>query len=279
LCVPACPHDAIDVAGDYVTALRLARKGDAVLILGVEGAAHFYPRTPEQVVNACYQAGFQAVHRAVLGDELVAAEYLKLWDTPGWDTMIRSTCPVVVETIRHEYPDLVPYLAEVETPVAAEARYLKELYGRDVPLVYAGICLTEGGPDVQAVITFGELARLLAEQRVKVEEQAQHFTRIPEEHRRHLSTAGGMPLTVLTEAHQASGRFRKVRGLSQIPALARAVREGIPLGFVDLLPCEGCLDHPLLGPREELYWRRQVVRESEPPRSPLPCWTRTSGCR
>jgi len=42
------------------------------------------------------------------------------------------------------------------------------------------------------------------------------------------------------------------------------------LGFVDILPCEGCLDHPLLGPREELFWRRRVVGEAEPPRSLLP---------
>ncbi|HEX9582179.1 MAG TPA: diguanylate cyclase [Gemmatimonadales bacterium] len=270
MCVPACPHDAIDVAGDFAAAVSLARRGGAVLILGVEGAAHFYPRTPEQVVNACYQAGFVAVHRAVLGDELVAAEYLKLWATPGWNTMIRSTCPVVVETIRHDYPDLVPYLAEVDTPVAAEARYLKELYGREVPLLYAGICLTEGGPNVAAVITFRELETLLVECGVAVDEQPQHFSRIPEERRRYLSTAGGLPLPVLRESHQASGRFRKVRGLSQLPALARAVRDGISLGFVDLLPCEGCLDHPLLGPKEELYWRRRVVGESEPPRSALP---------
>ena len=270
MCVPACPHDAIDVAGDFATALRYARRGDAVLILGVEGAAHFYPRTPEQVVNACYQAGFKAVHRGVLGDELVAREYLRLWTEPGWGTVIRSTCPVVVETIRHDYPDLVPYLAQVDTPVAAEARYLKGMYGPDVALVYAGICITEGGRDVAAVVTFGELERLLAERGVQIAGQPHHFSRIPEERRRHLSTAGGMPLPLLREAHQASGRFRKMRGLAQLPALARAVRDGFRLGFVDLLPCEGCLDHPLLGPKEELYWRRQLVGESEPPRSQLP---------
>jgi diguanylate cyclase (GGDEF)-like protein len=270
MCVPACPHDAIDVAGDLAVAERLAGRGDAVLIVGVEAAAHFYPATPEQLVNACYEAGFAHVHRGVLGDELVAAEYLRLWDEPGWSTMIRSTCPVVVQTIRHDYPELVPYLAPVDTPVAAEARYLKALYGAGTPLVYAGVCLVEAGPDVLAVVTFAELETLLQRLNVRVDEQPHHFTRIPQERRRHVATAGGLPLPVLQEAPQASGRFRKVRGLAQLPALARAVRDGIPLGFVDLLPCEGCLDHPLMGPKEELYWRRRVVGDSEPPRSPLP---------
>jgi diguanylate cyclase (GGDEF)-like protein len=270
MCVPACPHDAIDTVGDVAAAAALVARGNAVLILTVEAAAHFYPNTPEQVINACYQAGFRAVHHGVLGDELVAGEYVKLWADPDWATLIRSTCPVIVETIRHDYPELVPYLAPVKTPTAAEAEYLKRLYGRDVPVVYAGVCLTDGAEELDAAITFEELERLLVERGAVVSEQPSVFERIPEERRRHLSTAGGMPLPVLQEEHQASRRFRKLRGMAGLGALARAAVDEVELGFVDILPCEGCLDHPLLGPREELYWRRRVVGEAEPRRSALP---------
>jgi diguanylate cyclase (GGDEF)-like protein len=271
VCVPACPHDAIATVGDLARATALAARGDAVLILTVEAAAHFYPNTPEQVINACYAAGFRTVHHGVLGDELVAAEYLKLWAEPTWGTLIRSTCPVIVETIRHDYPELVPYLAPVKTPVAAEAQYLREVYGAGAAIVYAGVCLTDGAEDVTAAITFQELGRLLQARGVGVNEQPLWFDRIPEERRRHVSTAGGLPLPVLQETRQDSRRFRKVRGMGGLGALARAVgTEQMDLGFVDILPCEGCLDHPLLGPREELFWRRRVVGESEPPRSALP---------
>ncbi len=271
MCVPACPHDAIATVGDLARATALAAKGDAVLILTVEAAAHFYPNTPEQVINACYRAGFRAVHHGVLGDELVAAEYLKLWAEPAWGTMVRSTCPVIVETIRHDYPELVPYLAPVMTPIAAEAQYLREMYGADVPVVYAGVCLSDGHEDVTAAVTFEELGRLLQARGVAVNQQPLWFDRIPEERRRHVSTPGGLPLSVLQEADQASRRFRKVRGMGGLDALARAVAtEQMDLGFVDILPCEGCLDHPLLGPREDLFWRRRVVGEAEPPRSLLP---------
>src|SRR5213593_3498116 len=156
LCLPACPHDAIVAKGDVTRALELAIGGRAALILSVEAAAYFFPATPEQVVNACYAAGFRTVHRGVMGDELVAQEYLKLWGDEEWGTMIRSTCPVIVETVRKEYPELVPYLAPVATPIAAEARYLKAMNGEDTPIVYAGVCLTEGGLDVDAAITFAE---------------------------------------------------------------------------------------------------------------------------
>src|SRR5206468_353568 len=100
---------------------------------------------------------------------------------------------------------------------------------------------------------------------------AEYFTRVPEERRRHLSMAGGLPLEVLLEETQASRRFRKVRGLSGLGAIARAVAvDRLDVGFVDILPCEGCLDHPLLGPRDELFRRRQIVGATEPGRSPTP---------
>src|SRR6185312_15524371 len=143
LCLPACPHEAIIAVGDATRALEFALSRNAVLILSVESAAWFYPATPEQVVNACYAAGFNTVHRGVLGDELVAKEYLDRWNEEEWGrggTTIRSTCPVIVETIKSQYPELIPYLAPVATPIEAEARYLKAMYGEDTPIVYTGVC-------------------------------------------------------------------------------------------------------------------------------------------
>lgn len=270
-CLAECPHDAVQVAGDLERALELAEAGNALLILAVEGVVHFYPHTPEQVVNACYRAGFKAVHRGVLGDELVAEEYRRIWDDPDWGTMIRSTCPVVVEMVESQYPELVPYLAPVKTPLAAEAEYHKRMYGDGVGLVYAGVCLAESDTHVDAALTFAELGELLERRGVQLSQQPYHYERIPEVRERHVSMAGGLPLPVLQEEPHASRRFRKMRGLGNLSAVARAVAvDRVDLGFLDLLPCEGCLDHPLVGPKEELYWRRRVVSETEPPRSPLP---------
>jgi len=274
LCLPACPHEAIIAVGDATRALEFALARNAILILAVESAAHFYPATPEQVVNACYAAGFATVHRGVLGDELVAKEYLDLWAEEGWGsggTVIRSTCPVIVATIRSHYPELIPYLAPVATPIEAEARYLKAMYGEEIPIVYAGVCLTEGGEDVDAAITLAELEGIFRKRGIRAQDQPLYFSRIPEERRRFWSTAGGLPFDLLKEERQSSRRFRKFRGLSQLEGIARAVAvDRIELGFVDILPCEGCLDHPLLGPKEELFRRREIVGATEPPRATAP---------
>ena len=271
LCVPACPHDAIEVSGQIGRALAVAARGKGVLIVSPEVAVHFYPATPEQVVNACYAAGFRMVTRGVIGDELVAAEYLKLWDDRDWGTMIRSTDPVVIETIRTRYPELVPYLAPVTIPAVAEARYLRAQFGDELEIVCAGVCPPANRPELDAAVTFSDLEHLLKLRGVNPLSQPGFFVRVPEERRRHLSAAGGLPLAMLEEVRQSSKRFRKIRGLGELAALARAVAvDRLDLGFVDLQSYEGYLDHPLSGPREELYWRRAVVESTEPPRSRYP---------
>jgi diguanylate cyclase (GGDEF)-like protein len=270
-CLPACPHGAVRVNGEIGKALAIASQGDGILILSPESVAHFYPATPEQLINACYAAGFRAVTRGVIGDELVAAEYLKLWEGEPWGTMIRSTDPVVVETVRGQYPELVPYLAPVTMPPVAEARYLRAQYGPDLKVAYAGICPPVASADLDAGITFGDLEQIFRIRGVSVPAQPVFFERVPEEKRRFLSAAGGLPLALLEEARYTSRRFRKIRGLDALKAVARAVAvDRLDLGFVDILSTEGLLDHPLSGPREELYWRRELLAAVEAPRSRLP---------
>ena len=271
LCLPACPHQAIHASGEIGRALTVAARGDGILILSPEATAHFYPATPEQVVNACYAAGFRTVHRGVIGDELVAAEYLSLWRDTGWGTLIRSTDPVVVETVRIDYPELVPYMAPVTIPAVAEARYLRAQHGQDLRIVYAGVAAPRNTPELDAAVTFEDLERIFELRGVAVLAQPDFFARVPEERRRHLSAAGGLPLAMLEEARYASRRFRTMRGLRHLPALAHAVAvDRIDLGFVDLLSFEGSLDHPLLGPRDQLYWRRALLASAEAPRSTVP---------
>ena len=270
-CYASCPHDAIRVNGEVGRALAIASQGDGVLILSAEATAHFYPATPEQVINACYEAGFRTVTRGVIGDELVAAELLRLWEEEPWGTLIRSTDPVVVDTIRVQFPELVPYLAPVAMPSIAEARYLRARLGGGLKIVYAGVSLPTGSRDLDAAITFGDLEEVLRARGVTVLTQPTFFSRVPEERRRHLSAAGGMPLAMLEEFRMSSGKFRIVRGLGSLGAIARAVAvDRIDLGFVDILSYEGALDHPLSGPKEELYWRRALLASAEPPRSRQP---------
>src|SRR3954454_1246991 len=193
-CLAVCPHNAVKVNGEIGRALAIASQGDGLLILSPESVAHFYPATPEQLINACYEAGFRSVTRGVIGDELVAAEYLKLWQEEPWGTLIRSTDPVVVDTVRLQFPELIPYLAPVTVPAVAEARYLRAQYGPGLKIAYAGLCPPFNSSELDAAITFSALAQISRIRGPNVLSQPIFFERVPEERRRHLSTSGGLPL-------------------------------------------------------------------------------------
>ncbi|MFW6089706.1 MAG: diguanylate cyclase [Gemmatimonadota bacterium] len=285
LCVPACYHDAIDVLGETDPTRAALDAGRAVLILPTEVTVYFYPATPEQLINACFEAGFDRIYFESLGDELVATEYQKLWDRGAErdGSWIRSTSPIVVNYCRTKLPELLPFLAPVATPAVATARYVRALDERiaeelgrkpkPIEIVYAGVGAPGVNGDEDAVdvcISLEELEALLEETGRPID-QPLTLSRIPPERRRHLSTAGGLPLAMLEEQRQDSRRFRKERGLASLPAVARAViGEETPLGFVDVLPFEGNLGHPAYGPPEDLYWRQMIADLVEPSRAKDP---------
>ncbi len=270
-CLPACPHSAIQASGAVDRGVAVAERGTGAVILSPEALAWFHPVTPEQLVNACYEAGFRHVSRGVLGDELVAQEYLRLWEDPDWGTLIRSTDPVVVAAISAHHPELVPYLAPVTFPCVAEARFLRHLLGSELPVVYVGTGAPGGVAELDAVMTFADLERLFAEREVRPEQMPLTFNRVPSEGRRHASVAGGLPLEMVVSGSSGGRRILNVRGLDGLAALARAVgHDRIALGFVDLLSHAGSVAHPTAGPPDELHHRRRLMAQYEPARSRVP---------
>ena len=263
LCVPSCHHEAIDVVGDFELCRDTLSTGRAVLILPSEANVYFYPATPEQILNACYEAGFSAVYYEQLGDELVAHEYQRLWGNEPKRAWLRSTSPIVVNYCRTKLPELLPFLAPIVTPAVALARYVRQIEGAETRIVYAGVGAPgfNGDRDVfDASISFDELEALFESTDVNPLDQPLTMRRMPPERRRHLSVAGGLPRDMLEENRQSSSRFRKERGLESLAPIARAVLGGeSSLGFIDILPFEGNLGHPAYGPPEDLYWRKDLA--------------------
>lgn len=270
-CIPACPHVAIAASGALDRAVAIAEGGQGALILSPDAAPWFHPATPEQVINACHAAGFRHVSRGVVGDELVAQEYLRLWEDGDWGTLIRSTDPVVVAAITAHHPELVPYLAPVTYPCVAEARFLRDLLGEELPVVYVGTGAPGQVDELDAAMTFADLERLFAQREVRLDQMPTTFSRVPAEMRRHASVAGGLPLEMVVSGSSQGRRLLTVRGLDGLSALARAVsHDRVDLGFVDITSHHGSAAHPVAGPREQIHLRRQLLAHYEPTRSREP---------
>lgn len=274
LCVPACFHEAIDVQGDLARCRTAVEANRAALILPTEAIVYFYPATPEQLINACFTAGFERIYFETVGDELVAGEYLNIWRAGDRRAWLRSTSPIVVNYCRTKLPELLPFLAPVVTPAVALGRYIRQVEPTEMEVVYAGVGAPGVNGDQSAIdicISFDELEMLLEGVDAAPLSQPLALTRMPPDRHRHLSVAGGLPVAMLEEQTQTSRRFKKERGLASLPAVARAViGDEDALGFVDVLPFEGNLGHPGLGPLEDLFWRKEIAGLAEPPRSAGP---------
>ena len=85
---------------------------------------------------------------------------------------------------------------------------------------------------MDAAITLDELAELLKRRGVDIESESDEARDGSGLRRRYESTAGGLALAVLQQEPQASTRFRKMRGLSQLDAIAHAMA-------LDGAPCSG----------------------------------------
>lgn len=251
---------------------RVARE-PVVLVVPPEVLVHFYPAGPDQVLNAFAVAGFDQVYFETLGDELVALAYLRMWrNNPEKRTWIRSTNPLVVEYCREKHPKILPYLAPVMPPALALARYLRHK-GETRPILYAGLDFPEVDSErhFDAAVSFAELERFLQEKDANPLDQPRLLRVMPPERRRFLSAAGGLPLAMLDEERMSSRYFRKLRGLHYLDAISRLIEEhGTHLGFIDILPFDGALDHPSFGSTRDLYWRRDILDLAEPEAADMP---------
>ncbi len=274
LCVPACFHEAIDVQGDLRRCQIAVEANRAALILPTEAIVYFYPATPEQLINACFTAGFERIYFETVGDELVAGEYLNIWRAGDRRAWLRSTSPIVVNYCRTKLPELLPFLAPVVTPAVALSRYIRQVEPAGIEVVYAGVGAPGVNGDESSIdicISFDELETFLEGADAAPLNQPLNLTRMPPDRHRYLSVAGGLPVAMLDEQAQTSRRFKKERGLDTLPAVARAViGDEDALGFVDVLPFDGNLGHPGLGPLEDLFWRKDIAALAEPPRSEGP---------
>ncbi len=263
---PAPADDALP-AEELEAARALVDRGPVVLVVPSEALIYFYPAGPEQVINALHAAGFDQIYFESLGDELVALAYLRMWrENTERRTWIRSTSPLVVEYCRARHPELLPYLAPIVPPALALARYLRHL-GEDRPLIYAGLESPEvnGERHFAAALSFPELAQFLHERGTEPRDQPLLLRSLPPERRRFVSAAGGLPLAMLDEERHSSRFFRRLRGMHYLSAVSRLVEEnGSHLGFIDILPFDGNLDHPTMGPADELYRRRALLELAEP---------------
>lgn len=165
-CIAICPQKAKKIESSVNKVKNLLYSGSPVAVSLAPSFVVAFEAGPRQIVAALKQLGFRYVEETAEGAELVAQEHLKVVERSA-EAVITSCCPAIVNLLEIYYPQLLPYLAPVVSPMVAHGRILRERYGSDCKVVFIGPCIAKKGEtephDIDAVLTFAELTELFDE--------------------------------------------------------------------------------------------------------------------
>lgn len=268
-CVLSCPQKAKKVASDLEQVKSLLKQGKS-LAAGVAPSfvAGLPLEDPWKMPALLRRLGFGRVQETSLGAELVVREHRRMgFDRP----LVSSSCPVVVNLIERHYPDLLPLLAPVVSPMIAHGRYMKMAYPGYLT-VFIGPCVAKKGEageegisgSIDYVLGFDEFWEWVQEEGLDpVKIQGEDFDGPRPGPASLFPIEGGM-----IRALQADGGkdFITVAGLQNcITFLMNMSRNRIPRppAVMELLACRGgCIDGPLsLCRDEDIFTRRRRVVE------------------
>ncbi len=247
-CVQVCPADAQRIRTDIPRVNQLLKiKKSVYLSLAPSFPAEF-PGTWRDLLPKLKKLGFTGVSETAHGADLVSYHQKKLLETNTGVT-ISTACPTVVELITRYYPELIDRLSPIDSPMMAHAHLLRETYGSDIGIVFAGPCAAKkieadgSSGVVDVAITFGELNELIAN--IATDETTEIPELVPCRPARGVvyPMDGGMVETLRdsTDGSLLQTGFVALSGLDQIMVALDEMKAGKidePL-FCEFLACEG----------------------------------------
>ncbi|MGE5592065.1 MAG: [Fe-Fe] hydrogenase large subunit C-terminal domain-containing protein [Betaproteobacteria bacterium] len=276
-CVRVCAQHAKHIKEDLPAAREAAQAGDTYAMLAPSFVVEFAGELrPGQVVEALRRAGFAGVYEVAWGAERVTQEYIRLIQQEGRRGVISTPCPAVVNLVEARFPELLPRLAPVVSPMVAAGRMIKRVRP-GARTVFIGPCVAkkseiedpEVADAVDAVLTFAELRSLLTELPVEAGSLPDSAFDQPGAYLGRLyPVAGGLLRSAAFHADVLENDIITVEGKDNCIEFLEALKRGRECPkFVDMLFCEGCINGPMITSPLLGYARRRVVvdftREAE----------------
>ncbi len=130
-CIRQCPNHAKIAVADSLDDLKKYKYNVALPAPTFMG--QFRPDVPpEKILGALIYLGFDEVFEVAQAADYVSAairEYLKKENLPK--PLISSACPAVVRLIQVRFPDLIPHIIPLETPMEIGAKLAKAKIEKD----------------------------------------------------------------------------------------------------------------------------------------------------
>lgn len=247
-CVIICPRHGHFVQSSVDEVRRHIRQGEKV-VASVDSSfiADLDVSSIEDMRLALLQMGFYDAQESAIGAEVVSREYEKIMMNEEVNVLISSVCPSVNMLVCKHYPDLVKYLAQVESPMEVHCKRLRREYP-DAYIVYIGPCYARKTETAQsdccdAVIMFSDLKDWMHEVGVNVVNTGKRTDRGIRARRYPRQDGIVKSMTRIPGWNRVS-----VDGIADCMAALDELRRGnIDKVFVEMTACEGsCVNGPAI---------------------------------
>lgn len=248
-CFVNCPQDAKQIRDDVPRVKEMIASGKKVIAsVAPSFIAEFPLMDFAAMKSALLKLGFADAQETAIGATIVKTEYEKMIASGKHDVIISSCCHSVNSLIQKYYPSVLPYLADVLSPMLAHCRVIKE-ENPGACAVFIGPCISKkeeaelyGECDV--ALTYEELEAWMNEAGVV---PAGDSTEPDEGKRgRFFPIKGGIIKSMHTE--NTGFTYLAVDGVQNCIAAIKEIESGaLKNCFIEMNACEGaCINGPAI---------------------------------
>ncbi|MBQ8000883.1 MAG: 4Fe-4S binding protein [Ruminococcus sp.] len=248
-CFVVCPQNAKEIVNE-TEKVKVFLQGDEPVVVSL--APSFIANYEGVGINSMRRAlkklGFFEVEETAQGATVVKTEYERMLKEDERDIVISSCCHSINLLIQKYFPSVLPYLADVLSPMQAHCQDIKSRYP-NAKTVFIGPCVAKKDEAeyyegiVDAVLTFEELTNWFNEEKIELEREMDSDVCTKA---RFFPTTGGV---LKTMAQNAEGyTYMALDGVDNCIAALREIENGnIHKCFIEMSACAGsCVGGPVM---------------------------------
>lgn len=270
-CVEVCSQNAKRIISGIEKTLAAVKKGKTVACLAPSFIAQYPQYHPGQMVSAIKKLGFTEVWEVAFGAQLVTNKYKReiLFSQKEKPYFISTACPAIVTLVEKHYPELIPLLIPVVSPMIALGKYLKALYGETCKVIFIGPCVAkkEEADDamvlgsVDAVLTFQELDQMFQDLAIDPGTLSPGKWDSPNGNLGRLyPISGGLLRSASKNSDPLEYEILTIEGQENCMHFFNAInKDKSMVKFVDILFCDGCISGPMLKSNLNKLERQKLI--------------------
>ncbi|MDF2655215.1 MAG: domain S-box [Bacillota bacterium] len=253
-CLSVCPQDAKKIRNYTDIVKKYIQKKEKVYVSLAPSFVSSFEQSPNWVFAVLKRLGFTGVEETAAGAVQVSRQYERLMVEQKMANIITTACPSVVMLVEKHYPELIPYMAPVVSPMIAHAKMMRETYGKKIKVVFIGPCIAKieeykdfrNDGAVDAILTYEELLDWIRSEGIDENtDLSEELKSVEKNMARIYPTPGGIIKTIEKDSRK-NYQCITVDGIERCMEILESMKhDGLRSYFIEMNSCTGgCIGGP-----------------------------------